>query len=158
MKKIIVLVVFAVFTISGFAKEIEASLPDTTAVTFTQVYKDVKEGITSLALALKVPAEHVYQVLIKQQIVKAWMGILVAVFMFLLIFICIKFAFNIEDWDNGTVFEGKSPASLGLFIAFAFISLVFLTTFFAGDSFSNILQGFVNPEYGAIKDIMSFIK
>ena len=158
MKRLGLFILFAMFTLYNFANTTETAVPDTTAVTFTQVYNDVKEGITGLATALKEPAEHVYQVLIKQQIVKAWMGVMVAVFMFLLIFICIKFAFNIEDWDNGTVFEGKSPASLGLFIVFGFTSLVFLTAFFAGDSFNNILQGFANPEYGAIKDIMSFIK
>ena len=150
MKKIIVLVVFAAFTISGFAKEIEVSLPDTTKVTFTQVYNDVKGGITGLATALKIPAEHVYGVLVKQQIINSTTYSLFPLGALILVFIFIKLykKGDKEDWE-----DDKKIAWL---IITGIFTLIFIIASIA--SLSYIVQGFVNPEYGAIKDIMSFIK
>lgn len=43
---------------------------DSTSITFTKVYNDVKEGINGLAIALKEPAEHVYKIFVKQQLIE----------------------------------------------------------------------------------------
>ena len=143
------LVLFVTFAIGGFAKE-EVSVPDTTAVTFTQFYNDVKEGITSLSIALKVPAEHVYDVLVKQQLVNSivyslfFLGTIILTFVFINLY---KIG-NEEEWENTSV--------LVWFIIISVFLLIFIIAFMA--NLSNIIQGFINPEYGAIKDIMSFIK
>lgn len=150
MKKIIMLVVFAIFTISGFAKEIEVSLPDTTSVTFTQVYNDVKEGITDLAIALKIPAEHVYGVLVKQQIVNSIthslfpLGALILICLFIILY------------RRGTKKEWEDNKDK----AWSIITGIFLLIFIIASItvLSYIVQGFANPEYGAIKEIITFVK
>lgn len=150
MKKIIMLVVFAIFTISGFAKEIEVSLPDTTSVTFTQVYNDVKEGITDLAIALKIPAEHVYGVLVKQQIINSIthslfpLGALILICLFIILY------------RRGTKKEWEDNKDK----AWSIITGIFLLIFIIASItvLSYIVQGFANPEYGAIKEIITFVK
>ena len=144
------LVVFAIFTISGFAKEIEVSLPDTTSVTFTQVYNDVKEGITDLAIALKIPAEHVYGVLVKQQIINSIthslfpLGALILICLFIILY------------RRGTKKEWEDNKDK----AWSIITGIFLLIFIIASitALSYIVQGFANPEYGAIKEIITFVK
>ena len=147
MKKILMLVLFATFAISGFAKE-EVSTPDTTAVTFTQFYNDVKEGITSLGIALKVPAEHVYGVLVKQQFVNSVVGCLLLVLTItnLIVLILVFPKCGMEDPDKYDIIAISSGV---FFIIFFMASIV---------NFQDTITGFMNPEYGAIRDIMSFIK
>lgn len=150
MKKIIMLVVFAIFTISGFAKEIEVSLPDTTSVTFTQVYNDVKEGITDLAIALKIPAEHVYGVLVKQQIINSIthsllpLGALILICLFIILY------------RRGTKKEWEDNRDKAWSIITEIFLLIFIIASMA--ALSDVVQGFANPEYGAIKEIITFVK
>ena len=144
------LVVFAIFTISGFAKEIEVSLPDTTSVTFTQVYNDVKEGITDLAIALKIPAEHVYGVLVKQQIINSIihslfpLGALILICLFIILY------------RRGTKKEWEDNKDKAWSIITGIFLLIFIIASIAALSY--IVQGFANPEYGAIKEIITFVK
>lgn len=144
------LIVFAAFTISGFAKEIEVSLPDTTSVTFTQVYNDVKEGITDLAIALKIPAEHVYGVLVKQQIIKSITYSFLPLGALILIFIFIKLykKGNKEDWEDNQ--------NMGWLIITGILTFIFIIASIMALSY--IVQGFANPEYSAIKEIITFVK
>ena len=130
----------------------------TEQLTMLKVYEDVKAGISGLATALKAPAEHVYMILIKQQYVKAWVGVMMVLLTLIFIGLCIKFAYNIEDWENGISFEGKSASSIGFFIVFTVLSILFIVITIVGGYPADIIQGFVNPEYGAIKDIIDFVK
>lgn len=158
MKKIIVFVVFAAFTISGFAKEVEVSLPDTTSVTFTQVYNDVKDGIAGLATALKEPAEHIYELMVKQQIVNS---ITYCMFPLLSIVFISLFARSMKKSKWGEDFswipeEDRFNRYATLSLITGFFSLIF--TVASVCLIRDIITGFANPEYGAIKEIVSFIK
>lgn len=134
------------------------AVDSTEQLTMLKVYEDVKAGISGLATALKAPAEHVYMILIKQQYVKAWVGVMTVLLTLIFIGLSIKFAYNIEDWEGGTAFEGKSASSIGFFIAFTVLSILFILITTVGGYPAEIIQGFVNPEYGAIKDIIEFVK
>ena len=59
-------------TISEAKKSVDTALSqiDTSSVT-NRLYSDIRGGITALASGLKVGAEHVYIILVKQQIVNS---------------------------------------------------------------------------------------
>lgn len=136
-------------------KAIETQIPDSSTLTFKEVYSDIKVGLKGLGDALKVGSEHVYEILIKQQIVYS------ICYMFLpimfIIFI-IAFSLNIKKakWYTGyrdTEDDWNRNATLTLI--FATLSLVMLVASVV--NFGEMMTGFINPEYGAIKDIMNFI-
>jgi hypothetical protein len=156
MKKIIMLVVFAAFTISGFAKEVEVSLPDTTKVTFTQVYNDVKDGITGLATALKEPAEHIYKLMVKQQFVNSITYCMFPLLSIVFIIVSVPFLKK-SKWGYSWVIEEKRfNRYAALSIITISLSIVLLIISFALTD--DIITGFMNPEYGAIKEIITFVK
>lgn len=78
MKRILITVVFVVISITALMSADGISTvvnnvdsivsAQTESLTFAKVYDDVKAGISGLAVALKAPAEHVYEVLVKQQV------------------------------------------------------------------------------------------
>ena len=141
------------------AKAISA-IPDTAKVTFTKVYNDMKSGIAGMAAALKVGAEHVYVVLVKQQVVIAVTRLL---FLLLLIVsaivlyriarrnytICKKEGDDIDECAPG-VAAIICSISCGVVGIITLVSLV--------NSLESIVMGFANPEYGAIMTIMHFVK
>ena len=133
-------------------------IDSTEQLTMLKVYEDVKAGISGLAASLKAPAEHVYMILIKQQYVKAWIGVIMVFLTLLFIGLAIKFAYNIADWEEGIAFEDKFPSSIGFFTVFTILSILFLLSTLFGGYASDMIQGFINPEYGAIKDIIDFVK
>ena len=157
MKKLFLIfsVVFCSLIVS--ANDI-APIPDTSVITFSKVYNDVKEGIAGLATALKAPAEHVYEILVRQQYVKATVGLFILVILMVSIWVTLRYANYIDDWDSGTASSGKPRYSLAVVIVGSMCSFLFLVVFFIGDYHNDIFQGFLNPEYGAIKDIINFIK
>ena len=143
---------FILFMFVSFAVNAESNVVsnDSTALTLNKVYEDVKEGIQGLAVALKAPAEHVYKIIVKQQVVNS-VSYLITWLILLLPLITIKWwLINLEEASD----------SIGWFIGFIFIVIVPAIIGIIGLAVtsSEIITGFVNPEYGAIKDIMSFIK
>lgn len=132
---------------------------------FTQVYGDVKSGIAGLASALKVGSEHVYHVVTKQQTANSIIYISIA----LVLLIASKITYNHARNNNNAwkTFSKENPtadrtddssgvsaviytvATIGLGIACATTLCINMQT---------IVIGFANPEYGAIKEIISFIK
>jgi hypothetical protein len=133
------------------------------------IYEDMKEVISGMAAALKVGSEHVYKVLVKQQVVYALIYLITFIFFGILFTIS---AFNLSklgwsdisyyesDWKNRGGYDAylKNSFSAKNFI-FIITGLVGLIGFIIG--FSNIdviITGFLNPEYGAIKEIIKFIR
>ena len=104
----------------------------------------VENAIIALAEKLQQPVEHVYKVLVRQQLV--WgIGTLLG--------ICIGFSFillgiivlNKWDWDE--------DIAIFMQITGYIITVISLILFFIYG-----LTGLINPEYGALKDIISMIK
>lgn len=168
MKKIIfLLVVFITFSCS--AQKDSIIIPNAAKLTFSKVYSDVKEGIQGLAVALKTPAIHVYQVMIRQQIVKSIINVCTVLGLFLCCIIGANYAratykehiklyseqnggslrADIDDTPKGPLAVGLTIVSIGLGLAGVIVLCV---------TMQETITGFVNPEYGAIKEIISFVK
>lgn len=144
MKYILIFCTF--ITVNCFAQTKDSlPIPDTAKLTLGKVYSDVKAGINGLAQSLKVPATHVYSVMIKQQTVGAITWLIVDIFLFLvaLFFIIV---WTLDKKDDRNEWWGVPVVFIIIFLIFIFFNL------------SNIVGGFVNPEYGAIKEIISFVK
>lgn len=127
------------------------SIPDTARLTVSRVYNDIKDGLKGLGSALKVGSEHVYVIIVKQQIVKSVIGLILIVICFIIIFPLIKFIKYLVNHDDVDEVFGLAVACV-----FLCIGWIILVTF-SICNIGNIVTGFINPEYGAIKDIMSFI-
>lgn len=114
-----------------------------TSSNFKNIYSDLKTGLMALGSSLKVGAEHVYGVIVKQQIVKAITWLIID-----LLFI----GFTIILWIMWSKDSDKDewwavPVIMNIISLFIF--------FFTIDI---IIGGFVNPEYGAMKDVVEFVQ
>ncbi len=151
MKKIILLTM-AILSINSVTASVDSTLKsiDTASVT-NKIYNDVKSGIVGLASGLKVGAEHVYEILVKQQIVNSGIYCTLLFFGLILIYNYLK-RYNTEKWT-----ESGDPTFLGIIRFFQLIlgAILFIISIFNIDV---ILTGIINPEYGAIKEILTFIK
>jgi hypothetical protein len=157
MKHLITILLFVFVT-----SMVTAQVDSTSYVTESNIEKlvdkysgKIEATIISLAESLKQPAEEVWAILIKQQYVKASMGIIVLLITLLFGYLCIKYANNVKCWDDGEVIENKPTYSMGIVIIFAVCLVISLIVLLFGGYYNDILQGFINPEYGAIKDIVN---
>lgn len=122
---------------------------DTSSVTKT-IYQDVKSALVGLSSGLKVGAEHVYEILVKQQIVNSITYLILLIIALLLIiplYKFIKFCMNNKNVNEGNVFI----CLIGIIVV-GFFNIIMLF------KIDNIIMGFVNPEYGAIEKILELIK
>ncbi len=137
-------------TVEIVPEKVLKSVVDSSALTYKEVYNDIKSGLSGLSNALKVGSEHVYNTLIKQQLVDSIVYLILLVISILLLLISIRIYIKStsKDWDN------PNPLNLScIFLFIAGLIMLFLGMF----NINNIITGFINPEYGAIKDILTFI-
>jgi hypothetical protein len=121
-----------------------------TSSLYRTIYEDAKSGLKGIADALKVGAEHVYIVIVKQQVVKAvtWLiFILLQIPLGVLVYVGGKKLFAYCDKGNPlpvfyTIFIGGTP------IVLLIIGLCHLDV---------IVTGFLNPEFGAMEQIMEWV-
>jgi hypothetical protein len=139
------------------------STVDTSAVS-KQLYTDVKAGLTGLATGLKVSAEHVWDILVRQQLVYSISSILIAIVLCLVSQFLIRRGWklwqNAKEKGDKNVY-GNSPSFYdgvwGLMLSFG--SVIFLGgIIFFTINFTHIMTGFINPEYGAIQTIIEVVK
>lgn len=154
--------------VTDVKEAVDAVKQATTQVNPTVVY--FTEKLQELAKSLKVPAEHVYSVLVKNTQINACVNIALLLITYLcgviLLIITLKSYsnknkrwrllnidsrnvkenpdYNYYDLDDGWHIDGLISSLLILFIAFIF-------TLIDG---SEIISNLFNPEYGAIKEIM----
>ena len=127
-------------------------LSDSSKISFGSVYTDIKNGIGGMAAALKVGAAHVYEVLVRQQIAKSIMILLV----FISGIILLRMAWKTSKSENWK--EDGNPAN-----GYAILSIVFwvigcVCVIYGICRSLTMITGFVNPEYGAMEDIVDFVK
>lgn len=167
MKKIL-LAIICLFTISTSFASIDSTLVsvsnrittgvkslDTSSVS-NKIYDDITSSITALAKGLKVGAEHVYTVLVRQQVAYAitylFFGILSLTFLLLFF----KGTKNKEEiWSSGSG-DYWAPTFVGV-VRVLQGSIGFITLIYFIFCFSDMVSGFINPEYGAIKDIIDMV-
>lgn len=119
--------------------------------TFQSIYHDVKSGLSGLGEALKVGAEHVYEILVKQQIVNAVVDLILILVFASASVILIRLA---NSWSKIKGFDQDATPTAGIIGVFCGAAALIAVFFWTDD----IVMGFINPEYGAIKDILDFVK
>jgi len=142
MKKLLCfLTISFLFISTGYSQEQpKQSESNTVTQVVDKVFDRTTEAIQELANALKVPAEHVYSVLVKQQVILGWASaISVGVFLILSIVFCL-WTRN-DEYDN----VGIGAGAIFSCMLFGVALIIFL---------SQGLSCLLNPEYGAIKDIL----
>lgn len=170
MKKVLI-ALFLLISISVVAQnnptEQLPTVGDQTVQVVNAVFDKTTEAVQQLADALEVPAKHVYNILVRQQIMEA-ISLLLTIGLFIILFIImIKIGYNwwqdkndeynsIHDTrDNYKHYDLDDGAWCMLIyggyilLGITFIILLCMT--------GNIFTGIFNPEYGAIKDIMSIL-
>lgn len=76
--------------VSNIKESVLEAIPDSSVLTFKEVYSDIKSGLTALGSSLKVGSEHVYEVLVKQQLSNSISELLLIILGILLIIISVK--------------------------------------------------------------------
>lgn len=127
---------------------------DNVKVTATQVYNDAKSVLKSLGDALKVGSEHVYEVLVKQQVVQSITNLVIGLLLAITLPLACKLIINAKWNEYGL--EDNSILSFTLGCIFGILSLI--VTIYSLINLVETVTGFVNPEYGAIKQILDLIK
>ena len=145
MKRFLLLITLILVISISYAQDSTKYVTDTNTEKLIDKYSvKIENAITALAEKLQQPAEHVYKVLVKQQIV--WgVGTLLGIFLGMLVILLGIIGHNKWDWD-------KDFSIFLEIIGFIFLISSFILFFIYG------LTGLINPEYGALKDIISIIK
>jgi len=165
MKKLIL--VLMLFVVSFIAQA-----QDSTLVTNTNTEKlidkysaKLEASIVSLADTLKQPAEHVYKILIKQQVIISYELLLILLFAILFGMTALIFSKG-SKWGDRDYYNNRDPKTpfwIGyawnikatFTLIFGLLSLLFLLISIL--TMNRTFSGFLNPEYGAIKDIMKML-
>lgn len=123
-----------------------------TSSTYKILYSDIKSGITALASSLKVGAEHVYGILVKQQLVNAITFLILLIFGIILLLNFTKALKNPnEQWETREFLTSLGIARVLQAILCCILLLIALL------NIDVIVMGFINPEYGAIKEILTIV-
>lgn len=139
----------------------DIQIPDSVTTVFNKVYEDMKQGIKGLAESLKVGTEYVWNILVKQQLVKSLCYLAISLFLSLITIIFYRrIRFNNKAFKESGV-KSRDENSYG--VASAIYSVLFVLVIAANiyninSNVGTILTGFINPEYGAIQDILTFTK
>jgi len=166
MKKLFITILILT-QLSAFAQD-----STTTQITETERIVDkyvdqATEAMKGLATALEVPAEHVYDILVWQQLATGIATFIIWGILVIALIIMINSA--IKAWKNhhkeakesGDRYFDLGDSSSGvialiLTIVSAFLGIIMLV--FIPIEFSEAIVKILNPEYGAIKEIMDLIK
>jgi hypothetical protein len=164
MKKIITLItMLLLFMTTLFAQQ----QPDTTVnPELKYITEKVSTAITSLSESLKTPAEKIWTTLIVQQTIRSISYLIIMILTLIGILFITKiiskskwgdrYHYDSDDKES-TYWKGhrfNSYATLTIIMSFIIIVGLIASVFI----FIPMLTGFINPEYGAMKEIMSLLK
>lgn len=135
---------------------VDSVIPDSASLTFKEVYCDIKSGIGALASALEVGVNIVYTTLLKQQYVKSIVNIVTYLIGILILFVSYK-QFN-KKWFIDAINERHGMWDIyAVFFIIAFSMFIIISIAYFVSSITETITGFINPEYGAIKEILEVI-
>ena len=161
MKKLFLLSIL-IFTFAvGSAQDslaVKSVIPPTVADQVNQVVDNVSNKVVALAEALKVPAEKVFIVMVKQQFIVALSESfsLSIFFIFFLLSILTLLNKNSHEYNFNDEFRDFNVRGYITLILSVIFGIIFTVNLFT--SSDAILTGFFNPEYGAIQDIVEMVK
>lgn len=177
MKKFTSFVVILIVSITALfaqttVEEPKATAGDQISEVVTTLFDKTTEAVQSMAEALKVPAEHVYTILVRQQVIQATYLLCTTLLCLFIGLFLVQFSIgryrkeclrrNIKEYGNDTNKYRNYPVDMeddwwltGAIIG-VIISIVSLIVLVCVSG--SVFTGFFNPEYGAIQDIMNLIK
>jgi hypothetical protein len=126
-----------------------------TSSNFKRIYNDLYDGIIALAAGLKVGAEHVYAIIVKQQIVNSIVYLLVLLLGTFSIHMCYKQWGLIKIKKEKYTTDVEEIRPLAFTIIFGVLAFILLLAGLL--NLNTLVMGFLNPEYGAIMDIVRFV-
>jgi len=114
-----------------------------------EMYHDFRNGVIAMAEALKTGVEHVYKILVIQQYVHSIVYILIVL---ILVIVPLTYFKRMRLWASTSTTNEN-----GAWIAWVLCSILPLVAGFIlfVSTATTIVTGFVNPEYGAMKDIVN---
>jgi Ca2+/Na+ antiporter len=131
-----------------------------------KVFEKVTQYIDALAAKLGVAAEHVYEVLVRQQVAEGYSLLitwsLMLIIGVLVIVLTLKSGFEYENkhysWGTEMSFSLNPPNlfKVSVLTAFGILTLVAMLTLL--DEGPSAVMKIVNPEYYAIREILNAIK
>jgi len=132
-------------------KGITTTIIDNANVTFTTVYNDVKDALSGLAEGLQVGGEQVWDILVQQQLIGSIVWLLYLIILIPAAFI-LKYAISEITSNNHDTID----IYVVLIILFGIITIITIMSFLINMNAG--ITGFLNPEYGAIQEILELIK
>lgn len=167
MKMLLSVIIAMSFLFTTYSQRVD-SLPDTAKLTLNKVYSDVKSGLQGLGQSLKVPATHVYEILVRQQVTYSIINISIVLGLFLFCLLTAKYAkttykghlalHKLNKPNSIACIEdtAKGPVAVIVGVISVLSGTAGIIVFCA--TMHETVIGFTNPEYGAIKEIISFVK
>ena len=133
------------------------------------VVDKIATHLAALAETLKVPAGHVYKILVNQQFYEGWSGMIIWPTFILICTICCVYAFMREikiskefdrDAESRSYRSYRDNKDCEVFIGAAIVSglIGLLALIIFSFNFSYYLTQILNPEYHAIKSLVDMIK
>ena len=153
MKKILTVLSIVIFSTICYSQTDSTSyVTDSNVEKLVDKYSaKIEATIVSLAEQLKQPAEHVYKIMVKQQVVNSITWIIIGL-------LCISTVFTIKFWLNRIEKEIGDATGWIMGLIFLCIIPLILGILVLVIQSGTIVTGFINPEYGAIQDIINLIK
>ncbi len=130
-------------------------VPDSINIEYNgKYYEDIKEFLYSMSKSLQIGINEVFDVIVKQQIVKSTAILLGLLSLLFLINTRVR-SFNKWRKQNPDSDLGDNSGGIGNVIAGAILTIIFIT--FSMKYTLMMLTGFINPKFGAYQDIITFI-
>lgn len=105
--------------------------------------------IVELSKELKVPAKHIYSVIVKQQTINSIVWLFIYFSLSILAFIFVKLR-------NAEIKRDKYSSDKDMFQTFAIVAFIVLIGVILF-TFHIVVRGLVNPEFGALKTVTNFL-
>jgi len=165
MKQILTLILFA-FTFANLSAQtltekttenlklvsenIKGMVPDTISIDINNpYYQDIKQWLSAMSTSLGVATNKVFDVVVKQQLVKS----IAILFSLLSMYFAV---YKILKYIRGNIDPNNSDSKISNTIASVFIIAGAIGL--SAMEFTTMLTGFINPEFGAYMDIVKFIQ
>lgn len=150
-----------VTSIDSTVSELSNQVKNTTSIV-TEVVDGIEKisgnvwvALEELAKVLKVPAQHIYSVIIKQQTVKAITELLRWCIIPLLVSL-LSFHYTVKKWKFFSREEMRESAGFSIALGGIMILLPMCFLLFGCD-WNMIITGLINPEFGALSDITEMV-
>lgn len=125
---------------------------------FETVYSDIKSAIATVAEGLGVGAEHVYEVLVRQQMIDSISISILIVLMGVMATLLLRLPMNKKNqyhWSDGDLKGWNVKGTVGVIVGSICLLIFFIVFIMEG---ANVITGFLNPEYSAMQEIFKLIK